>query len=152
MKRRSTRVSGRQRISSGAPWEASVGYSRAVRVGDRVFVAGTVAPEAARKLRGAGAGYRQARAALGIIESALKEAGASFDDVVRTRMFVTDLRRWEEFGRAHHEAFHRARPAATMVQVARFVPKDALVEIEVDAVRTSRGTPRRARRPRGRGP
>ena len=147
MTRRTTRASGRQHVSSGAPWEATVGYSRAVRVGDRVFVAGTVAPEAERKRRGPDAGYRQARAALGIIQAALEEAGATFDDVVRTRMFVRDIRRWEEFGRAHHEAFHRARPAATMVEVVGFVPKDALVEIEVDAV-LSRHPRRRSRGPR----
>ncbi|MCI4320381.1 MAG: RidA family protein [Thermoplasmata archaeon] len=151
MTRSSPRASDRQRISSGAPWEATVGYSRAIRVGDRVFVAGTVAPEAERRTRGPDAGYRQASAALKIVESALKEAGASFDDVVRTRMFVTDIRRWEEFGRAHQEAFGRARPAATMVQVERFIPKDALVEIEVDAVRAPRPPTRPPRRRGNRG-
>jgi enamine deaminase RidA (YjgF/YER057c/UK114 family) len=151
MKRRSARLRGRQRISSGAPWEAIVGYSRAVRVGDQIFVAGTVAPEGERRRRGREAGYRQARAALRVIAKALAEAGASLEDVVRTRTFVTDIRRWEEFGRAHREAFGRARPAATMVQVERFVPKDALVEIEVDAVRSPRrrGRPTRPR-PRSR--
>jgi enamine deaminase RidA (YjgF/YER057c/UK114 family) len=147
MKRRSARTSGRQRISSGAPWEALVGYSRAVRVGDQIFVAGTVAPESERRAAGPEAGYRQARAALRVIEKALAEAGASLDDVVRTRTFVTDIRRWAEFGRAHQEAFGRVLPAATMVQVARFVPKDALVEIEVDAVRSTR-RPGRPARPR----
>jgi enamine deaminase RidA (YjgF/YER057c/UK114 family) len=134
MKRAPAGASDRQWVSSGAPWESIVGYSRAVRVGRRVFVAGTVAPEADRARSGVDAGYWQARAALRVIRAALAEAGGSLDDVVRTRMFVTDIGRWEEFGRAHHEAFHAARPAATMVQVQRFIPPDALVEIEVEAV------------------
>ncbi|MCI4350959.1 MAG: RidA family protein [Thermoplasmata archaeon] len=150
MKGSRSRASDRQRVTSGAPWEATVGYSRAIRVGRRVYVAGTVAPEAERKRSGVDAGYWQARAALRVIRAALTELGASFDDVVRTRMFVTDVTRWEEFGRAHHEAFHAARPAATMVQVERFIPEDALVEIEVEAVlppgRRAKAAPRSGRR------
>jgi enamine deaminase RidA (YjgF/YER057c/UK114 family) len=151
MRRPAGGAADRQWVSSGAPWESVVGYTRAVRVGRRVFVSGTVAPEADRTRSGADAGYWQARAALRVIRAALAEAGGTLDDVVRTRMFVTEIDRWEEFGRAHHEAFHAARPAATMVQVVRLIPPDALVEIEVEAVLPPRrrgGTPARPSRRR----
>jgi len=117
----------RRHIESGSIWEKQVGYSRAVRVGHFVFVSGTTCdgPDA----------YVQARGALARIELALEEAGCSLDDVVRTRMFVTNIDDWELVGKAHFEAFSDARPAATMVEVARLISPELLVEIEVDAYR-----------------
>jgi enamine deaminase RidA (YjgF/YER057c/UK114 family) len=124
----------RRLISSGGPWEAVVGYSRAVRAGNHVFVAGTTAAGPDGTVFGAGDGYLQAKRCFEIIEAALAEAGAAPRHVVRTRMFVTDISRWEEFGRAHGERFGDIRPAATMVQVSALITPEMLIEIEVDAV------------------
>lgn len=124
----------RQRISSGTPWETSVGYSRAVRVGNHIFVSGTTASNDEGDTVHKGDPYAQARFALKKIESALQEVGAEMTDVVRTRIFVTDIRQWEEVGRAHGEFFQSIQPAATMVEVSRLINPDHLVEIEVDAV------------------
>ncbi len=123
----------RTRIGSGAPWEATVGYSRAVRVGQQVFVAGTTATDASGAVVGATA-YEQAQLALRNIESALERCGARMADVVRTRMYVVNIDDWEEIGRAHGEVFGAIRPAATMVEVRRLIDPAMLVEIEVDAV------------------
>ena len=117
---------GRKNVASESPWESVVGYSRAVRIGKYVAVSGTTAP-------GIGA-YEQAKNAFAKIGVALKAAGASFDDVIRTRMFVTDITQWEAVGRAHAEIFAAIKPAATMVEVSQLIGKDMLVEIEVDAV------------------
>ena len=123
-----------QLISSGGPWENVVGYSRAVRVGSHIFVAGTTAAEPDGTVFGGDDGYLQARRCFEIIQRALEEAGALLADVVRTRMFVTDISRWEEFGRAHGDFFRDVRPAATMVQVAALMTPEMLIEVEVDAV------------------
>jgi len=123
----------RVNISSGTKWEAEVGYSRAVRIGNQVWVAGTTAVNEHMEIVGEGDAYLQAAFIFRKIEKALKEAGASLDDVVRTRMFVTDIAYGQGVGRAHFEAVGRARPAATMVQITGLVDPRLLVEIEVDA-------------------
>ena len=125
--------SDRQNISSGAKWEDIVGYSRAVRVGGRIYLTGTTAIDEKGELIGAGDPYRQTVQIIRNIERALKQAGATLENVVRTRMFVTDIQRWEEYGRAHREFFGTIRPCATMVEVRALIDPRLLIEIEAEA-------------------
>ncbi len=123
----------RKNISSGAPWEDIVGYSRAVRVGNIIEITGTVAVKGERVV-GLDDPYKQTICALEIIESALEEAGAKMSDVVRTRMFVTDISHWKEIGKAHGEFFRAIKPATTMVEVSALIQPEFLVEIEATAI------------------
>jgi enamine deaminase RidA (YjgF/YER057c/UK114 family) len=127
----------RLNISSGAPWEAKVGYSRAVRIGNVAEVSGTVSQDG-DKVIGINDPYEQTKHALAKIEAALVKAGASLHDVIRTRIYVTDISQWEEIGRAHGEFFQAIRPATTMVEVSKLISPELLVEIEATAIVSSK--------------
>lgn len=124
----------RTQVSSGAPWESVVGYSRAVRAGKHIAVTGTIGLDENGAVVAPGDGYQQAKRALEIIGAALTKLGAQFSDVIRTRIFVTDISQWEEVGRAHGEVFGEIRPATTMVEVGKLITDGAVVEIEADAI------------------
>jgi enamine deaminase RidA (YjgF/YER057c/UK114 family) len=124
----------RVNYSSGAKWEQIVGYSRAVKVGNTVEVTGTVAVDENSLLVGGDSAYEQTKFVLSKIEKVLEKAGASLSDVVRTRIFVTDISRWEEYGRAHGEFFSDIRPCTTMVEVSKLISPEYLVEIEATAI------------------
>ena len=127
-------MTNRKNISSGAPWESRVGYSRAVRVGAHIAVAGTTAVGPDGRIAGPDDAGAQTRRCIEIIAAALAEAGGKLEDVVRTRIYVTDIALWDQVAEAHGEAFGAIRPAATMVEVSRLVDPAMLVEIEADAI------------------
>jgi enamine deaminase RidA (YjgF/YER057c/UK114 family) len=126
-------MTNRERISSGAKWESIVGYSRAVKVGNRIYVTGTTALADDGEIVGIDDPYEQAAQCIRNIEKALKRLGAGLEHVVRTRMFVTDISLWEEFGRAHGEFFREVMPATAMVEVSALIDPRMLIEIEADA-------------------
>lgn len=123
----------RQKYSSGAKWERIVGYSRAVKVGTRIYVTGTTATDESSEIVGIGDAYAQTVQVIKNIEKALQALGANLENVVRTRIFVTDISLWEEYGKAHCEFFGKIMPATTMVEVSRLIDPQMLVEIEADA-------------------
>jgi enamine deaminase RidA (YjgF/YER057c/UK114 family) len=132
-------MEGRLNISTGTKWETFAGYSRAVRIGNIVSVAGTTAVDENGAVVGDGSPYEQAKFIFARIEKALNEAGAMVKDVVRTRMYVVDISRWEEVARAHGEVFKDIRPASTLVEVSGLIEPELLVEIEVTAVLPQQG-------------
>jgi enamine deaminase RidA (YjgF/YER057c/UK114 family) len=127
-------MSNRRHVSSGAPWEETVGYCRAVKMGAHIAVSGTAPVAEDGSVAAVGDAYGQAKRCIEIIENALAELGAGLEHVVRTRMFVTDIKQWEAIGRAHGEAFREIRPASAMVEVSGLIDPDMLVEIEADAI------------------
>ena len=123
----------REKYSSGAKWEKIVGYSRAVKVGSRIYVTGTTATDSEGEIVGIGNAYLQTVQAIQNIEKALHALGATLEHIVRTRIYVTDISKWEEFGRAHGEFFSEVMPATSMIEVAKLIDERMLVEIEADA-------------------
>ncbi len=123
----------REKYSSGAKWEKIVGYSRAVKVGNRIYVSGTTATDSEGEIVGIGNAYLQTVQAIQNIEKALHALGATLEHIVRTRIFVTDISKWEEYGRAHSEFFSEVMPATSMVEVSKLIDERMLVEIEADA-------------------
>lgn len=128
------KISGIKRVFSGAPWEKSVGYCRAVRFGDQVSVSGTAPVARDGSVHAPGDAYEQAKRCFEIIEQSLKEVDASLDGIIRTRMYVTDITLWKKFGRAHREFFGEHPPATTMVEVQSLIDSEMLIEVEAEAI------------------